>query len=508
MRKTIVYIIIMVFGISAYGQVIDSFYLNLLKEGMLKLENKQYEEAFGDLRIASFGLMNNRRLFIEANMGLVVASYYRRDAEGVERYMGQLERLSWEDYKNEIRPFLLEEFNKYREGSIRRDDRSRRKILEEKNSSSGLSLEETRELVMIYFEEEEYREIHRLLRPIEVALGNMPELYLYWGASQFEQRRFRNARRYLAEYKERTDTQDDLYFWTMARKAVRDKEWDLAHGFLRRIENREKFQGFLELEREIRENVDTGTEEIDEMISQRDYSGIIEYLEGNELLNQSRYYQALITAYFQNKEYEKCIDMIENIDISRMNDAMNGLMNYYLGISYLEMRDMEKACNYLIEANKKRQYLRENQAEFAIKNLVERQCMTYEEIKREYQKNSDDPYNILAMAFADFIHQNYTESIDHLNRIRKENERHLYANYFLGINHYYTGDYERSVFYYEYLIENGHQFSELFFRLGLSQYMNRDFSSAFENLERVRGVYDNNRHFREVYEDLKRRLDQ
>lgn len=529
MKKHYLIFMVLLAGIAVFA---DPFYINLHNTGISKIKTGNYDDALKDLRVSSFGFLNDRQMLTESYVAMTVIYYRKEDIEGIKEYMEKLSEIDYEDYINGVDAYLMGDFNLVlsllKEEIIETEpeavevmaEKSRKEILTEQKKRSGLNMDEIRELVLIYYDEKNYPGINSLLLPMRNQIDSRPDLWLYWGAGQFAERNYRDADRSLERYANLSREKDDLYYYLKAHLSARDKKWDRADEYLGKVVNRKRFEDYDALRANIDANIPTEdvrsseqTEaiemaELERLAESGDYVGIIKKLEGSRLISDGRYAFVLANAYFQVQSFQKCIDLINRIDTRNLSDRQKIRLNYFLGISYLNTGNNRAGCQHLRTAGKGRNMLEVSEAENTVRNIVEADCMTYTEIVNEYNRNKQDHYNILAIAFAEYRQKRYQQSITYFRVIRNKDNNHLYANYYLGINNYYTGNYKESIRYYNHLISLGYRFDALYYRLGLAYYGDQDYRKALEYFDMVYDSLEDRSQFLEIYNDAKSRADQ
>jgi len=76
---------------------VDPFYLRLFDDGLAAFNRDDFEEAFGNLKIAAFGLLDEPDLLGEAFVYLTLSAYNLKKTDQVEYYLRELSRFKLND---------------------------------------------------------------------------------------------------------------------------------------------------------------------------------------------------------------------------------------------------------------------------------------------------------------------------------------------------------------------------------------------------------------------------
>lgn len=85
---------------------VDPFYLRLFDDGLAAFNRNDFEEAFENLKIAAFGLLDEPDLLGEAFVYLTLSAYNLKKTEQVEYYLREISRFK---LNNRIRSSRLPE---------------------------------------------------------------------------------------------------------------------------------------------------------------------------------------------------------------------------------------------------------------------------------------------------------------------------------------------------------------------------------------------------------------
>lgn len=75
----------------------DPFYYKLLEEGKFAFKEENWKEAIENLKIASFGFLDNKTLLTECYIYLALSYYNLKDIESVKFYVNEIEKLEPSD---------------------------------------------------------------------------------------------------------------------------------------------------------------------------------------------------------------------------------------------------------------------------------------------------------------------------------------------------------------------------------------------------------------------------
>ncbi len=525
MRKAFFSVLMLLTAFCANGQNIDPFYTSLYSTGLAKMKISSYEDAYRDIRVASFGFMDNERMLAESYIALLVISFRLEDIAGIENFYSKLQDMDYSSHAQGIDPYLRREFEDFLKWNKNRDKKEdeiaspevieakpRKEELLEKKKNEGLNLTELEELAYIYRFEKNYKELYRLLDPISQAIQDRPALLLLLGESQYERKKYTKSRKTLEKYAELAKDRDDAYFWVMAQLDSRDREWDRARDMMKAIKDTARFDGYDELLDKIEANTEVQTAvEHDEAgteiaMDTEDYQAVIDRLEKSPIPDNPEYAFMLAGAYFQKQRFSDCIETVKKMDIAQLEEKDRVKAYYYLGVCHVSINESREGCKYLETAYRGREMLGKMEAENLIRNMTEGECLSYADIVREYNRDRENHLNILTIALAEYKNRRYEQAIRYFSRIRERDPDHLYANYYLGICNYYLGRHKESIAYYELLVEKGHRFAALFYRLGSSYYATGEYALAYQYLGRIYRLYEDNEAFLRMYRDAESRV--
>lgn len=85
---------------------VDPFYLRLFDDGLAAFNRNDFEEAFENLKIAAFGLLDEPDLLGEAYVYLILSAYNLKKTDQVEYYLREISRFK---LNNRIRSSRLPE---------------------------------------------------------------------------------------------------------------------------------------------------------------------------------------------------------------------------------------------------------------------------------------------------------------------------------------------------------------------------------------------------------------
>ncbi|MCX8161064.1 MAG: hypothetical protein N3G18_09075 [Candidatus Saccharicenans sp.] len=91
---------------SARSPQVDPFYLRLFDDGLAAFNRGDFEEAFENLKIAAFGLLDEPDLLGEAFVYLTLSAYNLKKTDQVEYYLREISRFK---LNNRIRSSKLPE---------------------------------------------------------------------------------------------------------------------------------------------------------------------------------------------------------------------------------------------------------------------------------------------------------------------------------------------------------------------------------------------------------------
>lgn len=92
--------------VTVRSQQVDPFYLRLFDDGLAAFNRNDFEEAFENLKIAAFGLLDEPDLLGEAFVYLTLSAYNLKKTDQVEYYLREISRFK---LNNRIRSSRLPE---------------------------------------------------------------------------------------------------------------------------------------------------------------------------------------------------------------------------------------------------------------------------------------------------------------------------------------------------------------------------------------------------------------